>query len=73
MQKENRNNISGEMLHAIVNVWDQTSERFTVPIVGRSMYPLIREGDYVQCTGILIFLSGFQGGADKRCFSVFSR
>ena len=47
MQKENHNNISGEMLHAIVNVWDQTSEKFTIPIVGRSMYPLIREGDNV--------------------------
>lgn len=47
MKKENHNNISGEMLHAIVNIWDQTSERFTVPIVGRSMYPLIREGDNV--------------------------
>ncbi|WP_347273584.1 signal peptidase I [Candidatus Kuenenia sp.] len=47
MQKENHNNISDEVLHAIVNVWDQTNERFAIPIVGRSMYPLIREGDNV--------------------------
>ncbi|MBM4056415.1 MAG: signal peptidase I [Planctomycetes bacterium] len=47
MQKETYKNISGEVLHAIVNVWDQSHEIFTIPISGYSMYPLIREGDNV--------------------------
>ncbi|MCF6148551.1 MAG: signal peptidase I [Candidatus Kuenenia sp.] len=50
MQKENYKNISGELLHAIVNVWDQSHETFAIPIRGRSMYPLIREGDNVIVT-----------------------
>lgn len=44
------------VLGAVLNVWGQTKEQHYISINGRSMFPLIREGDQVLvahgCTGM---------------------
>ncbi|MCF6155444.1 MAG: signal peptidase I [Candidatus Brocadia sp.] len=44
------------VLGAMLNVWCQTKEQHSISITGRSMFPLIREGDQVLvahgCTGM---------------------
>jgi len=40
-------NISSETLQAALELWGQSGEAHTIPINGRSMLPLLREGDRV--------------------------
>lgn len=44
------------VLGAVLDVWTQAGERHYIPIIGRSMFPLIRSGDQVLvahgCAGI---------------------
>ena len=48
--------IQDSVLRAVFDVWGQTKEQHSIPITGRSMFPLIREGDQVLvahgCTGM---------------------
>lgn len=48
--------IQDAVLRAVFDVWGQTKEQHSISITGRSMFPLIREGDRVLvahgCTGM---------------------
>ncbi len=39
--------VQGDLLEAVLNTWGHTQRQHWIPITGRSMLPLLREGDQV--------------------------
>ena len=47
MSNADREPVQNPVLQAVLNVWSQAGGRHYISITGRSMLPLIRDGDYV--------------------------
>lgn len=45
-----KNRLPATILKATLDIWQQTNRQNAVPIIGRSMLPLLRPGDYVLIT-----------------------
>ncbi|KAB2836503.1 MAG: signal peptidase I [Candidatus Brocadia sp.] len=45
-----RHHMKESIIEAVLGVWGKTAEQHLIPITGRSMFPLIRDGDQVLVT-----------------------